>query len=474
MHARLCSAKPEYDKYVAKGLFRGCPKSWKSKNPKIIPNTVSPVVFRETSERIFIETCFKKQLYVQDLGPRDKSKNVFRLKFQLIFLTANSKFKEIGDPLQYDCSFAVRSPPRKPKTKAKNLSQHQSLSTSNFFSALNLPSGFQFLQRMPLASFSDAQFSALPIPRQPAIKIFNDCMLNCRYTRNQVPTNDPKVNKQVVITAVRKCGLVLEYTTAFTSDKDVVLAAVSQNGLALKFAASELRGDPEIVMAAVRQDAHALEYAAGKFIYDNRVVLAAISQNPSALLLAATRLQVDKQFILAAVKRKGDVLQYADRFKSDKEVVLGAIKQYSKALIYASETLQSDVKFLIAAVQQNGAVLQHVSESLRSYKYLVLESVKQKGLALQYASDDLKSDREVVLAAVNQYGKALQYAAPVLMKDKEVVIAAAIQNEMALMYAPPELRNDINFKREFQRLKPKQRKSWNGCIPYYDFQNSIK
>ena len=45
------------------------------------------------------------------------------------------------------------------------------------------------------------------------------------------------------------------------ADKEVVLAAVGQDGLALMYASDELKADKEVVLAAVGQNVHALEYA---------------------------------------------------------------------------------------------------------------------------------------------------------------------------------------------------------------------
>ena len=45
------------------------------------------------------------------------------------------------------------------------------------------------------------------------------------------------------------------------SDREIVMAAVKQNGLALCYAAELLRGDHEIVMQAVTQNGFAIQHA---------------------------------------------------------------------------------------------------------------------------------------------------------------------------------------------------------------------
>ena len=44
-------------------------------------------------------------------------------------------------------------------------------------------------------------------------------------------------------------------------DRETVMEAVRQDGLALKYATEELKGDREIVLAAVSQDGRALRHA---------------------------------------------------------------------------------------------------------------------------------------------------------------------------------------------------------------------
>jgi len=45
---------------------------------------------------------------------------------------------------------------------------------------------------------------------------------------------------------------------ALRDDREAVLAAVKQDGLALEYASCRLRGDREVVLAAVEQDGLAL------------------------------------------------------------------------------------------------------------------------------------------------------------------------------------------------------------------------
>ena len=77
----------------------------------------------------------------------------------------------------------------------------------------------------------------------------------------------------------------------FASDKDVMLANVQKNGMALQYASEKLRKRENIVLAAVRQNGMALEYASKKKKDDERIVRAAIEQNPTAIQFASLRMQ---------------------------------------------------------------------------------------------------------------------------------------------------------------------------------------
>jgi predicted RNA-binding protein (virulence factor B family) len=55
-------------------------------------------------------------------------------------------------------------------------------------------------------------------------------------------------DREIVLAAVQQNGYVLEYADeSFKKDKEVVLAAVQQNGNALKYADESLQNDPDIL-----------------------------------------------------------------------------------------------------------------------------------------------------------------------------------------------------------------------------------
>ena len=184
-------------------------------------------------------------------------------------------------------------------------------------------------------------------------------------------------------------------------ERELVLAAVNQNGSALEYAPVELRGDKGVVLAAVKRSGTALRYASVELRGDRGVVLAALEQNGYALAYASVEL------------------------KNDEEIVLAAVNEYFGSLQFASHALQGSHRFILAAMAKSGLALYFASADFRKDPEVVLTAVEQNGLAFKYASENLKNDPDVVLAAVEKHGQALQYASLALQNDPNVMLAAA-------------------------------------------------
>ena len=61
-------------------------------------------------------------------------------------------------------------------------------------------------------------------------------------------------DKEVVLTAVKKNGLALDYASNALKDTKVVLAAVKQNGFALSYASLKLKADKDLILAAFKKN----------------------------------------------------------------------------------------------------------------------------------------------------------------------------------------------------------------------------
>ena len=79
------------------------------------------------------------------------------------------------------------------------------------------------------------------------------------------------------LAAVKNDGFALENLPHRKDDRLIALAAVNQDGLALRYASDRLKNDRDIVLAAVSQDGYALHYASEVLKNDREVVITAKS-----------------------------------------------------------------------------------------------------------------------------------------------------------------------------------------------------
>lgn len=78
-------------------------------------------------------------------------------------------------------------------------------------------------------------------------------------------------NKNTILQllSIENCPpLLMKASESLQADKEVVLAAVTQNGLELEFASKELQNDREVVLAAIDNDKAAIEFASENFRND--------------------------------------------------------------------------------------------------------------------------------------------------------------------------------------------------------------
>ena len=184
-------------------------------------------------------------------------------------------------------------------------------------------------------------------------------------------------------------------------EKINVLAAIVKDGrFALMYASQELRADKEVVLAAVTQDGHALGCASQELRADRDVVLTAVARNGHAFMYASPELRADRDVVLAAVALSRDALGYASRMlRADKEVVLAAVAQDGHALEYASDELRADKEVMLAAVAENGDALVHAPPELRADKEVVLAAVTQNVSAWHYVKDKFALCNDPLIAA---------------------------------------------------------------------------
>jgi hypothetical protein len=192
---------------------------------------------------------------------------------------------------------------------------------------------------------------------------------------------------------------------------------------------SSLWDDEEFVLAAISNDSLALEYASERLKDSDKVVLTAITEYGRALSHASERLRDNDAIVLAAVSSVGSALGFASiRLRDNDQIVLTAISKYAPALEHASDRLKDSEATILNAVLNAGWTLMYASDRLKNNHAIVLAAVSNYAFALQVASEEMRNNREIVLAAVRQNPDALQYASLALQADPEILNAWMMRN----------------------------------------------
>lgn len=259
-------------------------------------------------------------------------------------------------------------------------------------------------------------------------------------------------NRGIVLAALRAGAIgVLRHTSAeLRRDVEVALAAVRTDPEAYLAVAPQLREHRDVALAAVRCSWSAyLHLPTEELRGDRELVEAAISANGIALRHLPAHLCEERDLVLRAVRQCGRALAFASpALREDREVALAAAMQDVDAWEFAAESLRSDRALMLRVVAGNWKALRCLGVTLHDDRDIALAAVRQYGGALQYASAQLRADAEVALAAIGASRgglAALGFIVPPLSADAAFLLDAAAVDAGALEYAADELRGSEEF-----------------------------
>lgn len=331
------------------------------------------------------------------------------------------------------------------------------------------------------------EFRLLPkmIKNQPAIALAH---IEKYPLALQELSPELKDNETIVLAAVKRNGLALQYASdRIKGILAIVLASKEQNSLAVKFASDKLtldqvftkaekmkfikkieKGivrieakeggralskifleDRDVILAAVRFDGLALKGAPSRFQEDIEVVKASKNQNFLALEYASTKIKLDdiltireKQNLLNSLKNGTLKLDSLPKFlRNDPDIVLAAVQKDGLSLQFASEKLQGNLKIVLAAKKQNFKALNYASDQLKIEKVLtneekrkIVDSLKNGTLTLDVVPKICRNNTEMVLAAVEKDPLSLKFASKALRSDYDISVKAVEKDGMALKY----------------------------------------
>jgi hypothetical protein len=264
----------------------------------------------------------------------------------------------------------------------------------------------------------------------------------------------PNSTFELVLAAVSQNGLELRNAPSFNDNETVVWAAVQNFSMSLKFASPGFKADKANGLKAVRIDGHCLQFLSRELRQDKEIMLAAVENKSEALQWT---LHPDDEVVERALACPGygNLIKFANQtqlgYPDEKGVVhlrLARIAVENSgdglAVLFLSPFARRELRFV--AVRAQGNALKNYTTTIDVDELTILDplchdralvqiAVAQDGHALRYASAYLRGDAAIVGAAVRQNPYAIMYACESIKHDPELALLAAEQSSDALLQA---------------------------------------
>mmetsp|Transcript_35218 Transcript_35218/g.74998 ORF Transcript_35218/g.74998 Transcript_35218/m.74998 type:complete len:771 (+) Transcript_35218:163-2475(+) len=197
----------------------------------------------------------------------------------------------------------------------------------------------------------------------------------------------------------------------FRTEKEILLEAVTCEDRAKSYrafcrASPDLQADREVVLEAVKRCGVSLQFAHPTLRDDKSVVLVAVKQFGDAFRFASDCLRADKEVALNSCDGSGFLEHAGVDLRADKEVVLKAVSRQGRELMHASKELRADREVVLRAVTAfasnagiNGMPLRFASDELRGDEEVVRAAVANFGASMAWASEELRANKDLVLLA---------------------------------------------------------------------------
>jgi hypothetical protein len=268
----------------------------------------------------------------------------------------------------------------------------------------------------------------------------------------------------VVMAAVQSCGGALAHASEGMQDNIYcALAAARHKNSGFEFASPRMRNTKEVALAAVRvRTLHNVKQLGPDVLQDVDVWRAAIQGNWQVIELAPAAALQCKDIALCAVSQSCQALPWLlDCFKQDVDVVLASLRAPDVSQHFMVEwiagsrsTVLDNEQVVFEAASCTREVLKYAAPKFRENYKVVLAVVKKDGAALSLASDALRNNFRIVMSAVSNCGAALQHASASLRGNLQIAQAAVSNDRKAATWVRGKARKEImKLVRKAQRIQ---------------------
>lgn len=266
---------------------------------------------------------------------------------------------------------------------------------------------------------------------------------------------DPKFVK--IVKHNYKKSLLRYFGKQWGHDRAFVLENVSvkDGGYQIIFASEELKNDREVVLAAISNDDLAFSEIRSKFKKDKSFLIEAVHINPLIFNKIDSQLKLDKDIALSAVTKNGLILSdMDDSLKNNKKIALAAIKNNPKAIWSAGDVFKNDLELNLKCIKRNGLVFEHAVDIIKDNKEAALLAIKTYPTMYKYMSDRLKSDNEIIDYVMEHNANMFKYTPLEYRKIDKNIMAALKRSPSNLNYASIEYKNNKQLVLDLIEIKP--------------------
>eukprot|EP00759_Apiculatamorpha_spiralis_P004229 PhF_6_TR12566/c0_g1_i7/m.19700 len=196
-----------------------------------------------------------------------------------------------------------------------------------------------------------------------------------------------------------------------TLSKRNALRFAKVQGTLLETMGKKWQQDPEVVWAAVTSDGCAIRFAAKSFQTDRKVMIQAVKSNGNALQYIPEEVRrTDRYLVLKAVKKAGMALQYVpvSFWRNDHEIICSAIRQSGKVFqllrdVTTPSTYLSDRALVLTAVKNNQSTLRFIGtmdDRLLHDLEIATAAVRGSSAVYHHLPEDVRSDRALAIQYV--------------------------------------------------------------------------
>jgi hypothetical protein len=195
---------------------------------------------------------------------------------------------------------------------------------------------------------------------------------------------------QIVEAAVTQTGFALRYASQdLRGKRDLVM--FSKGGYALQFTTKEVCADKEVVLAMVSQDGYALQFAADALRADSEVVFVAVSNDWRAMAFCGEVLCDNVGFVLNLMSFDWRVVQFASQKVVEHPQISALTEECAALAMFADETAQRAFSSSSSSILNEGSVEFESSNS----QFQVIPLPEDEALPEQSAQRSQSDDRDV-------------------------------------------------------------------------------